>query len=94
MTSSTLYIKAADKLRDLGYSPDSRKSVIVMIQKELGYCASAKELLDNFMDYQPKKLIDRGAYKMPVGLRLASARAAKYQPEFITLGGKGYVSLY
>jgi len=87
---STLYIKAASKLHTLGIIPDSRGATLAAIQAELKYYAPERELLEDFLAYQPQRIV-KGAYKMSPEMRLAAERAAKFQPEFISLGVRSYV---
>ena len=95
MKLSNLYLAAADKLRTKGMLPDSRGATLTMCSFELGFNAptAEREILEKFLTNVEKRInkLERPVYKLPLALKLAAERAAKFQPEFISLGGRNYV---
>jgi len=91
MTLSNLYLAAADRLRQKGFTPDSRGATLAMCAHDLGGLAPTGEraLLEKFLTHVEKRIdrFDRPAYKLSPAMRIAAARAAKEQPVLMGVGG-------
>jgi hypothetical protein len=82
-----LYSVASHKLRTMGYSTDSEGEILASAARVLGGGpTNPRSLLEAFIAAAPPKLV-KGAYKMPLALRINAKRAAKEQVRIITIGG-------
>ena len=83
-----IYAIAALKLRTMGYSADSEGAILASAARVLnGGPTDAKSLLEAFIASVPPKLT-KGAYQMPLALKIAARRAEKEQVTIITIGGR------
>jgi hypothetical protein len=72
----------------MGYEADSKGAILASAARALqNPPTDAKELLEAFLASVPPKLV-KGAYQMPLALKIAARRAEKEQPTIITIGGK------
>jgi hypothetical protein len=83
-----LYAVAAHKLRTMGYSTDSEGEILASTARVLGGGpTNPRALLEAFIAAAPPRLI-KGAYQMPMALRINARRAEKEQVRIITIGGR------
>ena len=83
-----LYSLAANKLRTMGYEAASEGEILTSAARVLpNPPADPHALLEAFIASVPPKLV-KGAYQMPLALRIAARRAEKEQVTIITIGGR------
>ena len=83
-----LYAVAGLKLRTMGYSTDSEGAILASAARVLGGGpTNPRSLLEAFIAAAPPRLT-KGAYQMPLALRINARRAEKEQVTIITIGGR------
>jgi len=83
-----LYSLAANKLRTMGYEAGSEGEILTSAARVLGGGpTNPRSLLEAFIAAAPPKLV-KGAYQMPLALKIAARRAEKEQVTIITIGGR------
>lgn len=82
-----LYSVAANKLRTMGYETQTNDAVLASAARALGGGpTNPRALLEAFIAAAEPKLV-KGAYQMPLALKIAARRAEKEQTVIIAVGG-------